>query len=97
MDANKVRMLMLAAAGAAALATATNAVACEQCKADNGHTGNAGICFDSFTTGGSCSGGQADNTWCDVGPQTCKDTSLDDSVANCVYKNWYQPGSCSTS
>jgi hypothetical protein len=95
MDANKVRMFMLAAAGAVALATATSAVACEQCLSDNQHSGNSGICWDGFTTGGSCSGGQ-DGTWCTVGPQNCHDSTDNDATASCQYRQWFNPiNSCS--
>lgn len=95
MDASKVRTFMLAAAGAAALATATSAMACEQCLQDANHE-NAGICWDGFSSGGSCYGGQADNTWCTTGPQTCHDNLANDFATSCQYRQWFNPiNSCS--
>jgi hypothetical protein len=94
MDANKVRMLMVTAMGAAALATTANAVACEQCLTDKNHV-NSGICWSGFSTGsGSCYGGQQDNTWCTL-DSSCYSPNSDDFTVTCQYNNWYSGSTCS--
>lgn len=56
MDAQKLRMLTVAAAGAAALTVATDAAACESCEYDPNNNGY--ICWSGMDSGGgSCWGG----------------------------------------
>jgi hypothetical protein len=96
MDSQTLKMLTFAAAGAAALTVATDALACEQCPPDPTNTG--GICWSGFDSGfNSCWGGGED--WCQF-EGSCERDPVDCSTGYCDQWAWddymcWGYGSCS--